>query len=298
MKDRNNYRVAVFTFDHTICREPTFFFFKNLVVDYDQRRKDDLLRHFHFNQADYECGKKDAPGMIKTGVSSWFLHNEQYLSAIATFHAYPDYIAGYLAHILGKELTRLDKHSVTPEEKTLIATYAVEGERRPILISYLNPLHDRGVAIDSFTWKTKQLEQLRQVMLDNSWIAGEDMMHFYEGVCSHSQCGEGSCGIPKEAGYTPKISQLSLERSSSTRMGFVTVHRVSPGDEFQASPTLEEMEILHPPRAAASSPIPVSSDRRPTLLLAGWGLFAVTAAILGCAVLKGEAKDSEPRWMP
>ncbi|QDQ39649.1 hypothetical protein E3226_004155 [Legionella geestiana] len=304
---RDDYRVAIFTFDHTLCKKPTFYFFKNLCVDFDESRKHSPLLHFTFQQSDYEKGKKDATDFLKADASSWFLHNEDYISAIATFHSFPDYIAGFLATMLGKELKRLDTHTVAPTENHLIASYEVEGVSRPVLIAYINPLVDRQLAITSDNWKSEQLSDLRGVLLKNNWLRDDESVHFYEGVCRNSECGLMDCGVPSELGYRPKYSQLALERNASFRAasGAVTVHRVRHGKHFEADLTADEQEAMYWARAGTAEPsrLPPSSSSasshpvRTTLLLAGFGVFATAAAFGVCAMLGGEKETIQPHTL-
>lgn len=287
---RDNYRVAVFTFDHTLCKQPTFYYFRNSFVHYDESRKRSPLLHFTFQPSDYEQGKKDAPAWLKADASLWFLHNEHYISAIATFHGFPDYIAGFLACVLGKALKRLDTPpTVVPTENTLIAAYEVEGESRPVLISYINPLADRRPVIRGDEWKSKQLSELRDLMLKNNWLTDEESIHFYEGVCANRECGDGYCGVPSELGYRPKYSQLALERSASffAASGAVTVHRVLPGERMDVALTAAELEAMYVTQAGRdeASSLPAnpsifsSSPVRSTVLLASFGVFAAAAAL-------------------
>ncbi|CAM2923757.1 hypothetical protein [Legionella worsleiensis] len=293
MTNRNKYRVALFGFDHTLCRKPTFYYFKNRVVDCDERRKHEPILHFNFNQSDYECGKRDAPALLKTNVAAWFLHDDHYTSAIVTFHSYPDYIAGYLAYILGRELKRVDTNLTIPEEKNLIAVYQVEGESRPILISYINPtLKDRSLITLSHDWKTGQLTQLRAFMLSNSWIEEEEPLHFYEGVCSHIECGDADCGVPSTLGYIPRNSQLALQRSTPARAitnRTITVHRVYSGEQFEAALIAEEMGVIHDSSISAKTDEPFSppkctspkSESYSSVLLMSLGFFVTAAAAFG-----------------
>lgn len=318
MNSRDQYKLAVFTFDHTICKRPTFFRFKNHVVDYDQSRKRDHSLNFKFNQADYEHGKKDALDNVKSGFSSWFVNDENHISAIATFHCYPDYIAGHLAHILGKELTRVDSSSRIPYEDTLIAEYRVEGHSRSILISYVNPMADRHSALITLGSKTKQLLQLRYAMLNRDWITEDEPVHLYEGICSEAACEDRFCGHPKDE-YVPKYSQLALERNLNTQARYaITVHRVHEGKEFDAHFTPDEREsyfakkrievgsvesnIASSSIASSNNVIPASqqissstSSWRSGAMLAGLGIFA-SAVLFGISKVIEKTDQVKPGW--
>lgn len=303
MTYRDEYKVAVFTFDHTICQRPTFFRFKNNVISYNQIRKSNSHLEFQFNPTDYQQGKKDAISTVKTGIQPFLLHDKHYVSAIATFHCYPDYIAGYIATILGKELTRIDEHSppTNPYENTLIAAYQIEGVERPFLISYINPMQDRQSALRVLGSKTTQILQLRQVMVDNDWVSADEPVHLYEGVCSEPECANRFCGHP-ESVYVPKYSQLNLEIDLSVKIrSRIIVHRVIEGKQFEPEYTrMEREELAQKMKVEKQASEPSSSDQAETheaesvtattspwsfgTALKGLGFFAVGAGLVALAV--------------
>lgn len=76
------------------------------------------------------------------GIEAVLKHNNNdELTAIATYHNNPAYIAGYISRILGKELVFQETFYST-QPTTAINVYQVAGIERPFLISYLPDLGD------------------------------------------------------------------------------------------------------------------------------------------------------------
>lgn len=91
----------------------------------------------------YEDGKKHAQKNAKVNIKDWLTHENYKISAIATFHNNPHFIAGYVSHILGKELA-FSKISYPLPNSTDVAhaEFFVEGVDTPFIISYIPKTDD------------------------------------------------------------------------------------------------------------------------------------------------------------
>jgi hypothetical protein len=163
----NMQRTNIFDFDETISVKHTFH-------DYKMEKKG------HENQ--YELGKRHAKNNTKSNIDLFFKHNDhQHTCAIATYHNNPQFIAGYVAHILNKELHLENVIESHNSPKTSINQYKIEGIDKPFFISYIP---ETGTAFGQKTKdlrnKNKQLSALREVLLKEGIILETWDIHFYD----------------------------------------------------------------------------------------------------------------------
>jgi len=122
----------------------------------------------------YSEGKKHAQTNTKNGMENFLKHDDEEdgnTSAIVTFHDNPNFIAGYIAHILGKELQLVKCFNIL---NTAINEYCINGIKKPFYISYIPndfPLEDN---------KNLQLTALHEVLLENKWIKKDTLLSFYD----------------------------------------------------------------------------------------------------------------------
>ncbi|KTC97727.1 hypothetical protein [Legionella erythra] len=98
-------KIRIFDFDWTITREHTF-----------------NRTHLHAPETN-----------IKGGISRLFIHDENNLAAIASYHNDPDYIKRYIEFILGTPLTL--KERMDAFEDNVLSVYALESVSTPLIIS-------------------------------------------------------------------------------------------------------------------------------------------------------------------
>lgn len=159
---------SIFDFDQTISIEHTFLKFKieSLVP---------VTEDYH-----YELGKSEAATNTKKEINDYFKHDNNNLSAIATWHNNPDFIAGYIAELLGKQLV-FEKTTTSEELPIAINHYKVEDINTPFLISYVPCEKDNfQKAISLLANKNPQLELLRETMLKQQLIEDDSIIDFYE----------------------------------------------------------------------------------------------------------------------
>lgn len=129
----------------------------------------------------YSLGKNHAVANLKANIRDFFIHNDNDSSCIATYHNNPDYIAGYVATILGKELTLFDQRLSEATPTIAINYYKVTGLATPLLISYI-PLKGSAFnkTIEALSDKNKQIEFLRDALVARKVIDGDAIIDFYE----------------------------------------------------------------------------------------------------------------------
>ena len=159
----------IFDFDETISIEHTF-------------AGHQLNKSLGTQINQYEIGKQDSKKNIKKGIGSIFKHGDMNLTAIATFHNNPDYIAGYVATLLNKEL-RLVKTVFSPTAPIIaINHYTVEGIDKPFLLSYLphNNANEFSKTKAELKNKNKQIEFIRQTWFEEQLITRTTSIDLYE----------------------------------------------------------------------------------------------------------------------
>jgi len=165
---------AIFDFDCTLTIKHTF--------------SDHAIERALPAQNQYTLGQAEGKKNIKHGVDAILNHDEQDLSAVATYHNNPEFVAGNISAILKKELTLVDTIRKTivnagSSEKTEIAinVYKVGGIDKPFLISYLPHGGDEfQSAMRILENKNAQIEAIREFWLTNGFIKRTDNIDFYE----------------------------------------------------------------------------------------------------------------------
>ena len=165
---------AIFDFDLT------------LTIDHTFRRNS--IAGARLGADHYFLGQQDGMTNIKSGVDSVLKHDEQGLSAVATYHNNPEFVAGNISAILNKELTcsyTIRKIIVNADssEQTEIAMnfYNVAGIDKPFLISYLPHEGNKfQSAIDILRNKNAQISAIRDFWLTERYINSTDHIDFYE----------------------------------------------------------------------------------------------------------------------
>lgn len=127
----------------------------------------------------YQEGVEEAQHTAKTNVP--LLHDESHISAIASHHNNPMFIAGFVAQMLGKKLTYNETYF--PEDNTNIAVdvFSVEGTDRPFLITYITAIDLLFNTIkNSINQKNDQINLLTSVLLEKKQITKNARIDFYD----------------------------------------------------------------------------------------------------------------------
>ena len=164
-------KVSIFDFDHTVSIRHTF---ASHALDLYAKTDAPFL---------YQVGKKHALANTKIGIREYLKHDIKELSAIATFHNNPHFIAGYIAHLLGKELIFLKNKTIYSSSEPLIAInfYQIKGVEAPFLISYIPKVGQAfQETMNELTGKNNQIEFLRRTLLQESWINKKTIIQYYD----------------------------------------------------------------------------------------------------------------------
>ena len=185
----------IFDFDNTLTIKHTFAFHSRESF-YDP--SDDIML----------AGEKDAKRNLKEGIGVVFKHDLEHLTAIATYHNNPLYIAGFVAGLLKKKLTYIETHE-SGTLGTAIDRYAVEGTDLPFLISYITGTDD------SFTdtmlqlqkhGKNDQINALRRILLRDRLIEESSVINFYDDTPENFS----------KAKLLPQLNGYLIERENAT----------------------------------------------------------------------------------
>lgn len=159
--------LSIFDFDRTVTNIHSF--------------QDTRIENDEPTEGWYNLGKKIATqGGIRENIALHLEHDANNLSAIATFHNNPAFVAGCIAHTLGKELTLVATHSSSGTPPVAIAEYKIEGAP-PFLISYLpyvKPLFKTNMSL--LGNKNSQIEFVRSTLLGRGLITESDVIQFYD----------------------------------------------------------------------------------------------------------------------
>jgi hypothetical protein len=156
----------IFDFDRTITKQHTF--------------AGKCLKRDGADEGQYALGKLDAKDNTKDGVAALLTHTDEEISAIATYHNNPHYVAGYIAHILEKELTH--EKTIFMETPSLAMNfYHVEEVSKPFIISYIpeaGKMFDQTLEV--LGNKNKQIEWLRDTMITKGYMLENAIIDFYD----------------------------------------------------------------------------------------------------------------------
>ncbi|KTD12049.1 hypothetical protein Lgra_1507 [Legionella gratiana] len=206
-------KITILDFDQTVSIQHTF-------------GEHCLDNHQNLSMTDiYQLGKNHAIQNVKMGIEAVLKHNDSdELTAIATYHNNPTYIAGYVSRILGKELI-FQKTLYSTQPTTAINVYKVAGIERPFLISYLP---DLGLAfqtkVNQLAGKNNQINFLTQVLNNEGQIdINNFIINFYDDTQKNYTNAKG---LPKVNSFWVQgnTSKFSLqEQHLCTEQTFVNV---------------------------------------------------------------------------
>ena len=211
---------SIFDFDQTISTKHTFPSSKLEALN-------PLTNHYHH-------GKEHALVNIKKETGKYLKHDNDNVSAIATWHNNPDYIAGYIAILIGKELT-LEKTTISDNKFIAVNQYKVAGVSKPFLISYLPQVKiEFQKAITALGNKNQQIALLHQLMLEQQLIQDNTIIDFYEDTVNNYHVAK----------QLPYIRSHLVDRSDC--FNIIETQRMSPRKIVPVKPKdgLEELTEL------------------------------------------------------
>lgn len=220
---------SIFDFDQTISIKHTFRNFKLGAVD-------PSANHF-------ELGKKHALGNIKKQIENYLKHDNDNLSAVATWHNNADFIAGYLAIVTGKELT-LEKTMHSKDGLIAINQYRVTGVNKPFLISYIPHANDDAFqnALTLLKNKNRQIAWLHKKMLKQQLIQEDSIIDFYEDTRKNFE----------EAKKLPYIKSHLVD-NTGIYFNIIEMQRVSPRKIFNIEPKVSKPKLSDLQNAVAEA---------------------------------------------
>jgi hypothetical protein len=115
---------------------------------------------------------------IKTGLPLSHVDGDD-ISAIATYHDDPAYVASYIACHLGKKLSL--KEILAIGEHQILSVYDVIGQETPFVISTLPAAHFQAhLSFQQDTGKNNQLEAVRDYLIKKGHINASTNIDFYD----------------------------------------------------------------------------------------------------------------------
>ena len=121
----------------------------------------------NYNADAFQMGMQDAAsGGMKEGLPRVFLKmDEDHAFCVATYHNSPEYIAGFMGHVLGKKVTPVWFGSNSNVDSVMVGGYRIDGQTQPLLIAYmLKKDKDLGAAVQTLQaskGKNTHIEELR-----------------------------------------------------------------------------------------------------------------------------------------
>lgn len=126
--------ITIFDFDQTLTKEHSF---RSFCVEQFSHP-----RGAHYGKDPYQVGKTMGPSLVKTGIDKVVKHDGENISAIATYHNNPAFVAGVISSLLGKDL-RLKGCVADPAmTATAIAQYEIEGIEAVFCVSFIQHQQD------------------------------------------------------------------------------------------------------------------------------------------------------------
>lgn len=156
----------IFDFDNTLTQSHTF-----------QHARLEAFTHRNSNSMQLK-GYIDAEHNLKKGLRSE-LKPDQF--AIATFHNNPDYIAGYLRALFGKNVVKKAEPIFSEAPVVAIQAYQLEGQAQPILIAYIPEVGQQfDQRLAELEGKNNQTLFLQAELIKRGIICAETELDFFD----------------------------------------------------------------------------------------------------------------------
>lgn len=170
------------------------------------------LRIFDFDQTitqqhTYKDRSLLAENNIKTGVKEQFLHDDQNLCAIATFHEDPQYVLTYLLYLLNlnqEDVSKEETKLVEPDHQLLILS--LKGKKHPLIIA-----SPQTKADDREFYKSK----IKKFTAENSKNKMLESLIAALPVCSHYSYYEDSLNLYNAARCLDKFHCFRIEAENT-----------------------------------------------------------------------------------
>jgi hypothetical protein len=196
-------KISIFDFDQTLTSEHTF-----------QKFSKGRFSSLPDNKM-YEIGLRNQESNRKKNFEAFFKHDDNELSAIATFHNNPFFIAGFVAGLLNKPLTLANTLLSSTEPQVAISIYVIDNCTPPFLISFIPALgktYDQTISELEIrkVQKNYQIDFLCQTLIEGGYIDYDTIIDFYDDDPNN-------------------LSQ------ATALLFHIQTHQVSPGKIFQIS---------------------------------------------------------------
>ena len=224
---------GIFDFDQTLTIQHTFAWYS--------------LDCFNGSFADkYAVGEDNSKLNAKKGINVVFKHDLEHISAIATYHNNPLFIAGFVAGLLKKKLAYIKTYT-SSTEGTAIDRYSVEGSRVPFLISYITdiePLFSKIVQRLQIHGKNDQINSLRRIFVNEGLMDENTIINFYDDTNENFE----------HAACLTRTTRHLIKRGTDTFTIVQSCLSPPPSKKLVAEPSVET-PISHISSEATKSPM-------------------------------------------
>ena len=251
--------VSIFDFDQTTTIKHSFQQFQQ--------------RHYSGEEAasvSYSDGELNARTNTKINITEYLQHNRDHLSAIATYHNNPAFIAGFIATLLKKKLTYVQTRNLIDDPMIAVDYYSVEDTDRPFLISYISASSTEFEnVICRLKGKNEQITFLRECFLNANLIKQNTMINYYDdslpnfkkaqtlsSINAHLIAATNECFTIIDTFYCVLPPDAFAEKDQSADE-FSTDEEEEPTEE---EPTKEEPTVVTQAKPAPLPPQPISAN--------------------------------------
>jgi hypothetical protein len=174
-------RIKIFDFDLTLTQTHTF---EEKALDvFDSRLSPQDLMQWGAHEA--RAIAAGGLGNVKEGLNDLLSLEGKNLFCIATYHNNPDFIAGYLQVVLGKEILFTNEFEVSPSGNSAVKTYWVNdpatGTGKPLFISYIPKLGAEFVeARVALINKNEQINCLEKKLREKGFMVKDTPIDFFD----------------------------------------------------------------------------------------------------------------------
>jgi hypothetical protein len=163
----------ILDFDQTITKEHTFQ--DASITEENKHLEDDF-----FGQG----VRAAAAGNVKDALPEVLLQmNSKHAFGIATYHNNPDYIAGYMQHVLGKKVT-LSWMSADRENPVAVHAYRIEGSTQTLLIAHIaktvNRSDDLPARFNNYDGKNAHISALQRFAAEEKLVDENTFYDFFD----------------------------------------------------------------------------------------------------------------------
>ena len=166
-------KVSIIDFDLTMTCWHTFK--QNQIANMENNSPDERVEAGRWTAERMKCLKTN----IHRGVAPFQFAGDD-LFCVATYHNNPDFIMGYLGHMMGEKI--IHTQSYIAQNGLAIRQCQLKSSDKPLLISYINASNEPefGRTIADLHGKNEQIEFLRAILSQEGIIGAGSTCDFYD----------------------------------------------------------------------------------------------------------------------